>query len=83
MQIEKCTTIMSFKQQTNRVVIDYHGERVRFSEKAGEELDTSKIEKPLYYKMTTNNRICQACIYKMESTEVEVVNAIINKAEEF
>ena len=33
--------------------------------------------------MTTNNRICQACIYKWKVLRWEVVNAIINKAEGF
>ncbi|MFM0877398.1 BglG family transcription antiterminator LicT [Streptococcus suis] len=58
------------------------GKGLGFQKKAGEELDTSKIEKTFVLQNDYQQSDLSSLYLQMESSEVEVVNAIINRAEE-
>ena len=82
MQIEKVynnNVIQASDQQGRELII--MGKGLGFQKKAGEELDTSKIEKTFVLQNDYQQSDLSSLYLQMESTEVEVVNAIINKAE--
>ncbi|WP_312251712.1 CAT RNA binding domain-containing protein, partial [Streptococcus parasuis] len=82
MQIEKVynnNVIQATDQQGRELIV--MGKGLGFQKKAGEELDTSKIEKTFVLQNDYQQSDLSSLYLQMESTEVEVVNAIINKAE--
>ena len=82
MQIEKVynnNVIQATDQQGREMIV--MGKGLGFQKKAGEELDTSKIEKTFVLQNDYQQSDLSSLYLQMESTEVEVVNAIINKAE--
>ena len=82
MQIEKVynnNVIQATDQQGRELIV--MGKGLGFQKKAGEELDTSKIEKTFVLQNDYQQSDLSSLYLQMESTEVEVVNVIINKAE--
>ena len=82
MQIDKVynnNVIQATDQQGREMIV--MGKGLGFQKKAGEELDTSKIEKTFVLQNDYQQSDLSSLYLQMESTEVEVVNAIINKAE--
>ncbi len=83
MQIEKVynnNVIQAMDQQGRELIV--MGKGLGFQKKAGEELDTSKIEKTFVLQNDYQQSDLSSLYLQMESSEVEVVNAIINRAEE-
>ncbi|WP_238336178.1 CAT RNA binding domain-containing protein [Streptococcus suis] len=83
MQIEKVynnNVIQAIDQQGRELIV--MGKGLGFQKKAGEELDTSKIEKTFVLQNDYQQSDLSSLYLQMESSEVEVVNAIINRAEE-
>ncbi|MBP7912457.1 MAG: PRD domain-containing protein, partial [Streptococcus sp.] len=82
MQIDKVynnNVIQATDQQGRELIVI--GKGLGFQKKAGEEIDTSKIEKTFVLQNDYQQSDLSSLYLQMESTEVEVVNAIINKAE--
>ncbi|CYU28180.1 transcriptional antiterminator BglG [Streptococcus suis] len=72
--------IQAIDQQGRELIV--MGKGLGFQKKAGEELDTSKIEKTFVLQNDYQQSDLSSLYLQMESGEVEVVNAIINRAEE-
>ena len=82
MQIDKVynnNVIQATDQQGRELIVI--GKGLGFQKKAGEEIDTRKIEKTFVLQNDYQQSDLSSLYLQMESTEVEVVNAIINKAE--
>ncbi|HFU4000924.1 TPA: BglG family transcription antiterminator LicT [Streptococcus suis] len=83
MKIDKVynnNVIQAIDQQGRELIV--MGKGLGFQKKAGEELDTSKIEKTFVLQNDYQQSDLSSLYLQMESSEVEVVNTIINRAEE-
>ncbi|HEL1660643.1 TPA: PRD domain-containing protein [Streptococcus suis] len=83
MQIDKVynnNVVQAIDDQGSELIV--MGKGLGFQKKAGEELDTSKIEKTFVPQNDYQQSDLSSLYLQMESSEVEVVNAIINRAEE-
>lgn len=83
MQIDKVynnNVVQAIDDQGSELIV--MGKGLGFQKKAGEELDTSKIEKTFVLQNDYQQSDLSSLYLQMESSEVEVVNAIINRAEE-
>ncbi len=83
MKIDKVynnNVIQAIDQQGRELIV--MGKGLGFQKKAGEELDTRKIEKTFVLQNDYQQSDLSSLYLQMESSEVEVVNAIINRAEE-
>ncbi|HEP1800510.1 TPA: PRD domain-containing protein [Streptococcus suis] len=83
MQIDKVynnNVVQAIDDQGSELIV--MGKGLGFQKKAGEQVDVSKIEKTFVLQNAYQQSDLSSLYLQMESSEVEVVNAIINRAEE-